>query len=139
MTATTRSKARRLSAQSAELALAVPQVMAHRLARMAAAGHQPDARDRREFQRMGAEKVAAFTASWMAMGAEMWRIQQQGALLMMRAWSNPWLVRWPSPGGESRRMQNAALGIVSKGLAPVHRAATGNARRLGRAKPRQAK
>ena len=38
--------------QAAELALAVPQVVAHRMARMALAGHSPSARDQREFQMM---------------------------------------------------------------------------------------
>ncbi len=50
-----------------ELAFAVPQVVAHRVTRMALAGPTLSERDRKEFQRMGAEKAAAFNASWNAM------------------------------------------------------------------------
>jgi len=47
--------ARTLHAQAAELAWAVPQVVAHRLARIAGAGLKPTLRDRKEFARMVAE------------------------------------------------------------------------------------
>jgi hypothetical protein len=53
--------------KSAELAWAAPQVVAHRVARMATAGPGFSARDRKEFQRMGAEKTAAFFESWFAL------------------------------------------------------------------------
>ena len=58
-----------IARQAAELAVAVPQVIAHRLTRLALAGPAPSARDRREFQRMGAEKAAAFAESWNAMAS----------------------------------------------------------------------
>jgi hypothetical protein len=60
-------KSRALATQVIDLGLAVPQVVAHRVARMALAGLSPSMRDRREFHRMGAEKVAAFYESWNAM------------------------------------------------------------------------
>src|SRR3954447_6439214 len=62
-----------IARQSAELALAVPEVVAHRLTRMWLGGARPSARDRREFHRMSSEKVAAFHESWAAMWTEMVR------------------------------------------------------------------
>ena len=59
-----------LSAKTAELALAVPQVVAHRLLRMAHAGPHLSARDRKEFARMVAEKNSAFGESWNAMALQ---------------------------------------------------------------------
>ena len=59
-----------LAAQVTDLAFSVPQVVAHRMARMASAGSNPSARDRDEFYLMGAEKVAAFYESWAAMQLE---------------------------------------------------------------------
>ena len=67
------SRARRtksIGSKSAELALAVPQVVAHRLTRMAIAGPKLSKRDQKEFQRMVAEKKNAFTESWIAMATQ---------------------------------------------------------------------
>ena len=60
--------------QSAGLALAVPEVMAHRLTRLWLAGPRPSQRDRDEFYRKGAEKLAAFYESWNAMFLEAYRV-----------------------------------------------------------------
>ena len=49
--------------QATDLAVAAPQVVAHRLTRMAMAGANPSARDRREFTRMVSEKQTAFQQS----------------------------------------------------------------------------
>ena len=65
-----------LARQAAERAVAVPQVIAHRLARLARAGPAPSARDREEFRRMGAEKAAAFAESWNAMATGMLEANQ---------------------------------------------------------------
>src|SRR2546427_799414 len=45
-------------------------LVAHRLTRMAMAGANPSARDRREFTRMVSEKQTAFQQSWAAMGMQ---------------------------------------------------------------------
>jgi hypothetical protein len=60
MNARSRRQAARIGTQAAELLVAAPQVVAHRLGRMALSGPRPSVNDRREFHRMGAEKVAAF-------------------------------------------------------------------------------
>lgn len=127
-------KAKSLSAKSAELALAVPQVVAHRIMRMALAGPKPSARDRKEFQSMVAEKQAAFAQSWTEMAQQTMRAQQAFAASMMRAAWSP--ASWGAPATRSllSQAQASALGILGKGLAPVHRKAVANAKRLRRTK-----
>jgi hypothetical protein len=124
----TRRTQRRIARQSLALSLATPQVVAHRLGRMAAAGSQPSARDRREFALMGAEKVAAFWESWAAMGWAAMQAQQQ-------AWASMWgsmlrasPLRLPTPAAATGQM----LRVVAQGLEPVQRRAVSNAKRLAR-------
>lgn len=95
-----------LAAQTVALGMAVPQVIAHRLAGMDAA----------EFSRMSTEKAFAFNEAWMAMAAQAFLENQRLALSFLQPWS-PW---------------NAYLGILGKGIAPYRRRAVANAKRLGR-------
>ncbi len=122
--------------QAVELACAVPQVVAHRVTRMAVAGPTPSARDRKEFQRMGAEKTAAFGESWNAMTLQALHAHQALAASFFRAFWSPSLKSGPSASAVAAQVQNAALGVLSKGMAPVHRKAVANAKRLARAKLR---
>jgi hypothetical protein len=101
-----RTAVQRLATQAMELSLATPQVMAHRLTRMAMAGPVPSARDQREFSLMGQEKVQAFQQSWVAM----------------------WMQALITP------LQPAK--VLAAGMAPVHTKALANARRLSKRKPR---
>jgi hypothetical protein len=117
---------RRIATQAAELAWAAPQVVAQRLLRMAAAGTSPSVSDRQEFARMGWEKVAAFHESWLAMTFEAWRVQQAMWWSTLTSLWLPWLPARRRPG------RRALLGIVGHGLAPVHRRAVANAKRLRR-------
>jgi hypothetical protein len=110
-----------LARQATELAIAVPQVVAHRLTRMALAGPVPNARDRREFHGMAQEKVHAFWQSWFAMGWAMVQATQQAWLAGLQGARVPLL---------------DTQAILSKGMAPVHRKATANARRLARTRLR---
>jgi hypothetical protein len=123
-----------LAKRSAELAFAVPPVMAHRIARMALAGASPSERDRREFTRMSAEKTAAFQQSWMAMAMQAWRAQQAFAVFWWRASLSPWGP--PSAQAIGTQLHSAALGVLGQGLAPVHRTAVANAKRLSRTRLR---
>jgi hypothetical protein len=102
------NRSKPLARQAAELSVAVPQVMAHRLARMALAGATPSARDRRELQRMYAEKALALAESWNAMALEALQANQQLMLSPMQA----------------------ALEMAATAMAPFHRRAIANARRL---------
>ena len=136
-----RRSALRIGMQAAELMLAAPQVAAHRMGRMRASGAAPNARDQREFQRMGTEKMAAFGESWNQMALEMLKANQQMAQAWMTAWWFP--VRAPSVAAAHRsltraaaQMQGSALRVMSSGLTPVHRRATANAKRIGRVKVR---
>ena len=118
---TNRRKTQRLVRQSSELALAVPQVVAHRLTRMALAGPVLNARDRREFHGMAQEKVHAFWQSWFAMGWAMTQAMQKSWMAMLQGARVPLV---------------DTHGILAKGMAPVHRKATANARRLARTRLR---
>jgi hypothetical protein len=129
--------ARTLHAQAAELAWAVPQVVAHRLARIAGAGLKPTLRDRKEFARMVAEKHDAFGESWQAMAWQALHAQQEFTAALARA-----ALAAPSPRRKNaahalaQQLHRSALAVAGKGLAPVHRRAVANAKRLGRTKLR---
>jgi hypothetical protein len=123
-----RRRSRSLAAQAIELGVAVPQVIANRAARMVAAGASPSARDRKEFYRMGAEKITAFNEAWNAMAVEAFRTNQRLALSFMQSLWFPWAR--PKPSARYGR------GILGKGIAPYRRRAVANAKRLGRIKRR---
>ena len=122
---------RSLARRSSTLALAVPEVVAHRVSRALLAGASPSAADRREFHLMGAEKVAAFYESWGAMF-------MQNYLASVRLWSSPgmWMSLMANPRGAARRLtshqHDTALAMMTGGLAPISRRAVANATRLRR-------
>jgi len=129
----TNASAQNLALRAFETWWAAPQVVAHRLLRMAAAGHTPSAHDQREYALMGSEKVAAFYESWNAMGWAFWRAQQRIALSMLSAFWTPWMGAGAlDPHRLNAQWQNAMLGVLHQGLKPVHRRAVANARRLRR-------
>jgi hypothetical protein len=110
-----------LALRLTEVAFAVPQVVAHRAGRMAAP--RPTAADRRELSRMVTEKAAAFSEAWVAMSMEAVRVNLALSAGFLRSPLTP-----ISPG----RANAAILSIVGAGLAPLHRTAVANARRLSR-------
>lgn len=135
--ATRRSRvARSLATQAAELAAAVPQVVAHRVTRMALSSPKLSARDRKEFERMVAEKNSAFAESWRAMAAQAAIANQALAASFFRSFLSGAVGKRPSAARSAAEIQKAALSVLGKGLAPVHRKATANARRLARTKLR---
>ncbi len=125
-----------LAAQAAELTMAVPQVMAHRLTRMALAGNTLSARDREEFDLMSSEKSAAFLESWQAMAVQSMRANQALSMSFFRAFWSPSMGEKLSVGNMTAQVQNAAIGVLGKGMAPVHRRAVANAKRLSHTKLR---
>lgn len=129
-------KSKSVATQSAELAVAVPQVVAHRIIRMAMSGPTLSARDRKEFQLMMAEKKTAFAEAWQAMAIQSVRANQALATSLFRSFGSPSLKGKPSAGKVAAQVQSAALGVFGKGLAPIHRKAVANARRLARTKLR---
>jgi hypothetical protein len=116
--------------QALEFSIAAPQVLTHRLARLAFAGPAPSARDRIEFQRMGSEKAAAFYESWNAMLIHCLRVQQ--AMLL------PWFAsagRVPNltePARQWIALWTHAMDGLAASAAPFHRRVVANAARLGR-------
>ena len=135
--ATPRKRASRsLAVKAAELAVAVPQVVAHRVARMAIAGPTPSARDRKEFALMVAEKNAAFGESWNAMAKHAAIAQCDLTASFYKSFIALARGKKPSAARSAAQLHRAALGVLGKGLAPVHRKAVANAKRLGRTKLR---
>jgi len=94
---------------------------------MALAGPTMSARDRNEFTGMVMEKQAAVAQAWMGMFAEGVRLQQRFALSL---WTGA------TPSQHAARTKTAASRIASTGLAPFHRKAVANAKRLARTKLR---
>lgn len=125
-----------LVVKTAELAFAVPQVVAHRVTRMALSGRTLSARDRKEFELMVAEKNAAFGESWSAMAAQAVLANQALAASFFKSFLAIGRGKKPSAARSAAQLQRAALGVLGKGFAPVHRKAVANAKRLGRTKLR---
>lgn len=135
--ATRRSRATQsLAVKAAELAFAVPQVVAHRVTRMALSGPKLSARDRKEFELMVAEKNAAFSESWKAMTAQSALANQALAASFFRSFLSVAGGKKPSGMVSANQLHKAAIGVLGKGIAPVHRKAMANAKRLARTKLR---
>jgi hypothetical protein len=128
-----RSSARSLSTKTLELSLAAPQVVAHRVGRMMAAGPMPSARDRKEFLLMGSEKLLAFHQSWFAMWMQTAAAAQAQWLRALTT------LPWARPRATSRAAQRAVAGhaatvarVLHAGLKPIHAKAVSNSKRLRR-------
>ena len=132
----------------AELAAAAPQVVAIRTSRMLAGGANPGAADRAENSRMVSEKAQAFWESMFGMAAQTVRTNQEyarsAALQWLRLWTTPWSLRANRSVAQTaaaltavptRAQRNRAVSkLVAAAVAPVHKRATSNARRLTRSK-----
>lgn len=132
------SRALRSATRWAELWIAVPSVIAQRTSRMLAAGANPSPSDRAEMQLMVNEKTQAFYESFVAMAARQQRAQVEWWLAALRAWWTPWTGASARAHGSAsqralqRRLARDWHAIFDQGLAPIHRTATANARRLRR-------
>lgn len=134
----------------AEVAIAAPQVVAMRTARMLAAGANPGSADRAEFSRMHTEKVQAFWQSMVGMAAEATRANQNYARAAATQWMRLWTTPWSSGGNAAvgkaaaalmpvptiAQTKRAASSIVAAAVKPVHQRATANARRLAKKRRR---
>jgi len=94
---------------------------------MALAGPTLSARDRKEFTGMIVEKQTAVAQAWMGMFAEAVRLQQQTALSLFTG---------ATPRQHAARTRSAASRVASTALAPFHRKAVANSKRLARTKLR---
>lgn len=136
MTSSRTRHSKSIAVKAAQLSVAAPQVVAHRVARMAIAGTPMSERDRKEFQRMVVEKQAAFAQACADMAAQTLRANQALAGSLFRSFWFP--SRRPGSGSTAllAQWQGAALGVLAKGIAPVHRKAVANAKRLAKTKLR---
>lgn len=120
------------ASKAVDIAVAAPQVIAHRVARMALAGPLPDARDRKEFTGMVLEKQLAFAQSCVAWNTAVLGWQMQ--------WHRQWFsscLRGDYAGAFSHMLSPLPLAeagekAVAQTLEPVRRKAVANARRLAR-------
>lgn len=129
-------KSKALATKAVELAIAVPQVVAHRVARMAIAGPTLSERDRKEFNLMVVEKRTAFAQAFQAMATQTVRANQALAASFLRSMWSPNFWGKPAVRKAATQVQGAALGILGKGMAPVHRKAVANTKRLARTRLR---
>jgi len=143
-----------VASRGAEMALAAVEVIGRRTHRMATAGPNPSARDRREFTRMGAEKIAAAQESALAVQRHLMTMPWQ---LGLRCWQDALAVssaavkvgssRTPAEAvartgrltkaasSATRRaahLSSAAARLAAGALEPVAQRATANAKRLRR-------
>lgn len=119
-----------LATQVAELVVAAPKVVAHRVGRMAMSAMQHDAPGETEWLHMGAEKLAAFGESWHAMALEICRLNQQLAEAIARSTISPGLGAMPEFLRSAGQTHGAAWSILQCGLAPIHKRAMANAQRI---------
>jgi len=136
MPSRTARKTKSIATQAAELAVVVPQVVAHRVTRMALAGPTLSERDRKEFNLMVAEKKTAFAQACQAMATHSVNANQALAVSFLRSMWSPTGWGRPAVGKLATEFQSATLGVLAKGIAPVHRKAVANAKRLARTKLR---
>jgi hypothetical protein len=127
---TTGAGGAKLARQAFALSIAAPQVVAHRVGRMAVS--TGSLADQAEFTRMGAEKVEAFFESWLAMWGATLRAQQAMALKMVQSSLRAARPVWPTQQALTRHLTD----VMADGLAPVHRRAAANAKRLAAPKRR---
>jgi hypothetical protein len=127
-----------------EIAVAAPQVVAHRTARAARSGPTPPTADRKELTRMTQEKFEACGESAGAMAAEIVKANLALWPSVVRAgWTLPSAMWMPTARAGSllsasalaaaavpRIASSAASRVLAKSLAPVHRRVTANAKRL---------
>ena len=140
-----------LMMKTAEMALASAQTIFHRTTMMAAAGLSPNAKERREFTRMGSEKVTAATASAQAMFGDWYGFNQKLATLAQAQWNvaaamasfasvrtladlmaaqERYFNTAMHSGEAALNMWTVSVGTASKGLKPIHSRASANAKRL---------
>ena len=83
---------------------------------------------------MGSEKVLAFYQSWASMWTTAFAVQCELAGAFSSAALSVAAGGPASAGAAAATMSNAAARVASAGLAPVHKKAVANARRLSRIK-----
>jgi hypothetical protein len=135
-----------LGLAAAETAVAAWMVIAMRLGMIAAAGGDPGRAETAELRRMVVEKVYAFSEAGTAALREWSALQGELTEYALFLWGAAARGRPPDAGelGElaersalhGLRLATSTIGASAVALAPVHRKATANARRLARRRAR---
>lgn len=143
----------KLALKTSEMMMASAQVISHRTGRMAMAGANPNARDRREFTRMGQEKFDAAAESAQAIATRMMLIHTQLGTIAFEQLMNGTsgiiaLTASPtaalSAKGQAElfhdamtnsatlasQLSDSVAHLAHQGLKPIHARATENAKRL---------
>jgi hypothetical protein len=118
------------AAQLSELSMLVPEVIARRSMRVAQLGLWSTRRGRSEMNRMVSEKAIASSQSAFAMWMEMVAASQ-------RAWIDAsWSMWFPTGHGKalSQKRFDTGARVFAKGLAPLLRKTSDNAKRLRRSR-----
>ncbi len=119
-----------LPLQFSELAFTAPQVISHRMFRLATAGLKPSRRDQQEMIRMNTEKYQAMSESINSILLESIRMNQELTFSCLRMFwlsgTNPVTAAFEN----AIQMGKVMNEITSLGIAPFHRRAMANAKRL---------
>ncbi|WBO22851.1 hypothetical protein [Sphingomonas abietis] len=125
----------------AEMAQASQVVIGSRTRTIMASTQGANGADQRELARMLPEKIEAFSLAGMAAFGDMVALQGEA----FAAWRQlagmamsgrvPTATEIETLARHGHRMADRAISASGKALAPIHRQATGNARRLSRPKP----
>jgi hypothetical protein len=132
--------------KTGEMTAAAGAVIATRLRVLAEAQQDPRKADRAELGRMVPEKIKAFSDAGAAVIDEFWSLQRDVGSYMVYVGRAMMTGRPPLPGEmlelaerssiHGTRLATAAIGAAGVALAPIHKKATANARRLARRKRR---
>jgi len=110
-----------------ELSVTAPMVIGYRLAGMAPVGAAPNARQRHELDRMGQEKVDAFSEAALATGRRLFEANLAlSGLFWRQVWAGPL-----SPAVLAGRLTSIGPRLAMDNLTPYHRRVVANNRRLG--------
>ena len=118
--------------KAADIAVAAPQVIAHRVTRMALAGPLPDARDRKEFTGMVQEKQLAFAQSFLAWNTAVLRWQMHMQMQWFSACLRGDYAKAFQPFFSPLPLAAAGEKAAAQALEPVRRKAVSNAKRLAK-------
>jgi hypothetical protein len=132
--------------EAAEMAVAAGTVIGFRMGLIAAAGQNPLAADHAELGRIIPEKVVAFSAAGLAAMEAYWSLQRDLGTYMSDVGRMMTAGRLPLPSElaelaertsiDAARFVGSGVEMTSAAMAPLHRKARSNARRLARRKRR---
>ena len=137
-----------VSLKAGEMTMAAGTVISHRAGMIATAQHDPLNADHAELGRMLPEKVKAFSEAGAAAVEELWSLQRDiGDYMLYVARAMTMTLGRPARPSDvaefaersfthGTRIATTAIGAAAVALAPLHKKATSNARRLARRKHR---